>query len=164
MGNAWFVDDIRFVNNADEEIDALFELDLRSQAVADEKFKPLLQGMRVTPRDSASFIELASYDSDTFIYKVNAKKPELAVFSEIYYPKGWQITIDGKPAEMLRANYTLRALPIPQGTHTVVFEFNPASIRITDTIARIALLIMLLIGLLLPYSAYRKYKKNGLNN
>ncbi len=159
QGNVWFVDTILFANNADEEIDALGNIDLRRQAVADKKFEPYLQGMRVTPRDSASFIELALYDSDTFIYKVNAKKPELAVFSEIYYPKGWQVTIDEKPVHMFRVNYTLRALPIPAGEHTIVFDFYPQSIEVTDNIANTALLTMLIIALLVLYNAYRNYKK-----
>lgn len=153
------MDTILFANNADEEIDALGNIDLRRQAVADKKFEPYLQGMRVTPRDSASFIELALYDSDTFIYKVNAKKPELAVFSEIYYPKGWQVTIDEKPVHMFRVNYTLRALPIPAGEHTIVFDFYPQSIEVTDNIANTALLTMLIIALLVLYNAYRNYKK-----
>ncbi|PLB87139.1 hypothetical protein C0T31_01065 [Dysgonamonadaceae bacterium] len=144
QGNAWFVNDIRFANTPDEEIEALGKMDLRTQAVADKKFEPLLTGFNVTPKDSASTIALSSYDSNILTYNVDAKKDELAVFSEIYYPQGWQITIDGKPTEMLRANYTLRALPIPQGKHTVVFEFAPKSIKVTDTIAYIALLIMLL--------------------
>jgi hypothetical protein len=144
QGNAWFVNDIRFANTPDEEIEALGKMDLRTQAVADKKFEPLLKGFNVTPKDSASTIALSSYDSNILTYNVDAKKDELAVFSEIYYPQGWQITIDGKPTEMLRANYTLRALPIPQGKHTVVFEFAPKSIKVTDTIAYIALLIMLL--------------------
>jgi hypothetical protein len=144
QGNAWFVNDIRFTNTPDEEIEALGKMDLHTQAVADKKFEPLLKGFNVTPKDSASTITLSSYDSNILTYNVDAKKNELAVFSEIYYPKGWQITIDGKPTEMFRANYTLRALPIPQGKHTVVFEFAPKSIKVTDTIAYIALLIMLL--------------------
>ncbi|MDO5665740.1 MAG: YfhO family protein [Bacteroidia bacterium] len=144
MGNAWFVNDIQFVNNADEEIDALATIDLHTQAVADKKFESILQGFNVTPADSASTIQLVDYDSDFLTYNVDAKKDELAVFSEVYYPKGWKITIDGQPAEMIRANYTLRALPIPAGKHTVEFRFEPTSIKITDGIAYVALLIMLL--------------------
>ena len=75
---------------------------------------------------------------------MDAKKDKLAVFSEIYYPDGWQITIDDKPAQMLRANYTLRALPIPAGSKTVEFYFDPTSIKVTDSIAYVAILLMLL--------------------
>ncbi|WP_298650997.1 YfhO family protein [uncultured Proteiniphilum sp.] len=160
MGNAWFVDNIRFVENADEEIDALGVLDLRKEAVADKKYESILAGFQPTPADSASTIRLTGYDSDFVIYSVDAKKDELALFSEIYYPKGWQITIDGQPAKMLRANYTLRALPIPAGQHTVEFRFDPQSIRVTDGIAYAALLIMLLTLLFLVYDAVRHRNKN----
>lgn len=156
MGNAWFVDNIRFVENADEEIDALGVMDLRKEAVADKKYKPILSGFRPTPADSASTIRLTDYDSDFLSYAVDAKKEELALFSEIYYPKGWQITIDGQPAEMLRANYTLRALRIPAGQHTVEFRFDPQSIRVTDSIAYAALIIMLLATLLLIYNIVKR--------
>ena len=155
MGNAWFVENIRFVENADEEIDALGAIDLRKEAVADKKYESILAGFQPTPVDSASTIRLTDYDSDFVTYAVDAKKDELALFSEIYYPKGWQITIDGQPAEMLRANYTLRALPISAGQHTVEFRFDPQSIRVTDGIAYTALLIMLLIALFLVYKAVR---------
>ena len=155
MGNAWFVDDIHFANNADEEIDLLGKIDLRTQAVADKKFENVLQGKAVTPADSTSTIALAEYDSDYIIYNVDARKDELAVFSEIYYPKGWQISIDGEPAEMLRANYTLRALPIPAGKHVVEFRFAPQSIKVTDTIAFIAMFIMLLTAGLMVWRRFR---------
>jgi uncharacterized membrane protein YfhO len=149
MGNAWFVDNIRFVNNADEEIDALAAIDLHNEAVADKKFEPVLQGFSITAADSASTIALVDYDSNFITYTVDAKKDELAVFSEIYYPKGWEITIDGQPAQMLRANYTLRALPISSGIHQVEFRFDPASLKVTDTVAFTALLIMLLTAIYL---------------
>lgn len=151
MGNAWFVDNIRFVDNADEEIEALGAIDLQREAVADKKYASVLSGFQPAPADSASTIRLTDYDSDFLVYTVDAKKDELALFSEIYYPKGWQITINGEPAEMLRANYTLRALPIPAGQYTVEFRFDPQSIKVTDGIAYAALLIMFLTVLFLIY-------------
>jgi hypothetical protein len=158
MGNAWFVDNIRFVGSADEEIEALSSMDLRREAVADKQFEPLLQGVQITPADSASFIRLTGYDSDYLIYEADTKKDELAVFSEIYYPKGWQITIDGEPAKMLRVNYTLRGLVVPEGKHTIEFHFKPQSIRVTDTIAYIALFIMLLTTLFLILRGVKRKK------
>lgn len=155
MGNAWFVDNIRFVENPDDEIDALGAIDLRKEAVADKKYEVFLAGFRPAPADSASIIQLTDYDSDFVIYAVDAKKNELALFSEIYYPKGWKITIDGQPVEMLRANYTLRALPIPAGKHTVEFRFEPQSIKVTDGIAYAALLIMLVTALFFVYHIAR---------
>lgn len=164
MGNAWFVDEIRFVESADEEIETIGMLNLHHAAIADKKFEPLLDGLQVTPADSASTIRLLEYDSDYLIYEADAKKDELAVFSEIYYPKGWQITIDGKPAAMLRVNYTLRALPVPAGMHTIEFRFEPHSIRITDTIAYGALFIMLLTAVYLLLKKVKRKDTNHNNN
>lgn len=159
MGNAWFVDDIRFVDNADEEIDALGAIDLKKEAVADKSYEPLLKGFRPTVADSASTIRLTDYDSDFVMYDVDAKKEELALFSEVYYPKGWQVTIDGKPVEMLRANYTLRALPIPAGEHRVEFRFDPQSIKVTDTIAYVAMVLILLTAVFLILRGVKKTEK-----
>ena len=144
FGNAWFVDSVKYVNNPDEEIDALAEVNLHTTAVVNKNEADLLKNWTVTPHDSLSSIRLVSYEPNQLIYDVNTRKDELAVFSEIYYPHGWQITIDGKPAEMLRVNYTLRALPIPAGSKTVEFYFNPTSIKVTDAIAYGAILVMLL--------------------
>jgi hypothetical protein len=155
MGNAWFVNGLRFVNGASEEIEALNAIDLRTEAVADKQFEPLLAGFRPTPADPASTIRLTDYDSDFVTYSVEAKKDELALFSEVYYPKGWQITIDGQPAKMIRANYLLRALPIPAGRHTVLFRFDPQSIRVTDAIAFAAQIVMLLAALLLIFKSIK---------
>lgn len=156
MGNAWFVDDIQLADNADAEIDALAAIDLRKQAVADKKFQSVLQGFNVSKADSASAIRLTDYDSDYIRYQADAKKDELAVFSEVYYPKGWQVTIDGKPAQMLRVNYTLRALPIPAGKHEVLFQFKPKSINTTDAVAYIALAIMILTAGWIVWGFFRK--------
>lgn len=162
MGNAWFVDDLKFVSSADEEMDALGNIDLRKEAVADKKYAPVLEkfqkGFKPSPADSASTIMLTDYDSDFVTYAIDAKKEELAVFSEVYYPKGWQISIDGQPAEMIRANYTLRALPVPAGKHTVEFRFDPQSIKVTDGIAYAALIIMLLTALTIILKAVRTNK------
>ncbi|MEN6323233.1 MAG: YfhO family protein [Proteiniphilum sp.] len=162
MGNAWFVDDLKFVSSADEEMDVLGTIDLRKVAVADKKYAPVLEkfkkGFKPSPVDSASTIMLTDYDSDFVTYATDTKKEELAVFSEVYYPKGWQISIDGQPAEMIRANYTLRALPVPAGKHTVEFRFNPQSIKVTDGIAYAALLIMLLTALTIILKAVRTNK------
>jgi len=159
QGNAWFVNKINFVNTPDEEIAALAKMDLKNEAVADKKYQSVLNGFNVTPKDSASQIAIESFDSNIITYKTSTNKPELAVFSEIYYPEGWNITIDGKPAEMLRANYTLRALPIPSGNHTVIFKFEPKSIKITDTIAFIALAIMVLTAGYLLWTRYKEERK-----
>jgi hypothetical protein len=161
MGNAWFVDDLRFVESANEEIDALGTIDLYKEAVADKKFEAVLSGFQPSPADSASTIHLTDYDSDFVKYAVDAKKEELAVFSEVYYPQGWQISIDGQPTEMFRANYTLRGLVVPAGKHTIEFRFEPQSIKVTDTIAFIALFIMLLTAVGLMLNAVKRRSHIG---
>ncbi len=162
MGNSWFVDEVYFTDNADDEIDALSSTDLHRVAIVDRKFESVLNnfkpGFRPTVADSASTIVLTDYDSDFLTYAVDAKKDEMAVFSEVYYPKGWRITIDGEPVEMLRANYTLRSLPIPEGRHTVEFRFDPQSIKVTDGIAYIALIIILLTVAYVITKTLRKEK------
>ena len=145
-GNAWFVDNAIFVDTPDEEIDALGQVNLRNTVVVNQNDADALQGFTVTPKDSLSTIQLTDYAPNKLRYQVNTKKDELAVFSEVYYPVGWQITIDGKPAQMVRANYTLRALPIPAGSSVVEFHFDPTSIKVTDGIAYGAILLMLLTG------------------
>ena len=144
FGNAWFVDNVMYVDNPDDEIDALGEVDLRSTAVVNQNEADVLKDWTITPHDSLSTIQLTDYAANKLRYKVDTKKDELAVFSEIYYPDGWQITIDSKPAQMLRVNYTLRALPIPAGSEFVEFYFDPTSIKVTDGIAYGAILLMLL--------------------
>src|SRR5690554_6171243 len=159
MGNAWFVDELQVVESADEEIDALATLDLRNEAVVDARFAPVLEGFQTSRADSLSSIVLTDYDSDFVAYSVNTRKDELAVFSEVYYPRGWQVSIDGEPAEMFRVNYALRGLVIPEGAQTVEFRFDPPSIKVTDAIAYGALVIMLLTALFLIYRVFRAPKR-----
>ena len=158
FGNAWFVDNVRYVDNPDDEIDALGEVDLRTTAVVNQNEADLLKSFTITPKDSLSTIQLTDYAPNKLRYQVDTKKDELAVFSEIYYPDGWQITIDGKPAQMLRANYTLRALPIPAGSEVVEFYFDPTSIKVTDGIAYGAILVMLLTAAGAIFFRVRKNK------
>ena len=158
FGNAWFVDDVKYVNSPDEAIDALAQVDLHTTAVVNQSDADALKNWTVSPHDSLSTIQLTDYDANILRYKVEAKKDELAVFSEIYYPDGWQINIDGKPAQMLRVNYTLRALPIPAGSKVVEFYFNPTSIKVTDGIAYGAILLMLLTAAGAVYFNLRKRK------
>ena len=95
-----------------------------------------------------SFIELTSYAPNKLTYKSSSGNKQLAVFSEIYYPKGWNVTIDGEPASHFRANYILRAMLVPQGEHTIEFEFRPASYYTGEKIALAssAILLLLLLG------------------
>ena len=159
FGNAWYVDVIQYVDSPDEEIRALGEVDLHRYAIVNQNESEVVRGVVMTPHDTLSTIQLTDYAANKLRYKVELKKDEFAVFSEIYYPDGWQITIDGKPAQMQRVNYTLRGLLIPAGSQVVEFYFDPTSIKVTDGIAYGAILLMLLTAAGAIYFFVRK-KKN----
>ena len=138
FGNAWFVTNVEWANNANEELDDLGEVNLRNTAVvakADFGF------LKASGNGTAI---LTSYSANEARYEVASDKGGLVVFSEVYYP-GWTATIDGQPAEVGRANYVLRALNVPDGKHEIVFTFQPQSIRVTETIAYVALGVLILL-------------------
>ena len=155
-GNAWLVDKLNYVNNANEEIAAVGKLDLRHEAVADAKFKEQL-GEAVV-QDTASIVTITSYEPNRLTYEVNSGKGGVLVFSEIYYP-GWTATVDGEPVELGRVNYILRAMNIQPGKHQVELAFFPKSVKTTETLAYTAygLLILLLLGAALM--EYRRRQK-----
>lgn len=155
-GNAWFVDKVQYVDNANEEIDALNEILPTETAVVDVKFKEKLKGITEGYKDSLSTISLISYEPNHLVYKTSSAKDGVAVFSEIYYPT-WQATIDGQPVDIARANYILRAINIPAGEHTVEMWFDPQSIYVTESIAYAAL-ALLLIGIMILVWKSRKKK------
>ncbi len=149
-GNAWFVNNYELVKSADEEIDAINDYDLNSTAIIDNKFADQLKDFH-PDKDSTATISLISYEPNNLIYKYNSTIPQLVVFSEIYYNKGWEATIDGKPTEHLRADYILRSMKVPAGNHTIEFSFEPKIFIIGERISFIAslLLIILIIGTLI---------------
>ncbi|WP_294471295.1 YfhO family protein [uncultured Bacteroides sp.] len=153
-GNAWFVDKVQYVDNANEEIDALNVILPTETAVVDAKFKEKLKGVTEGYKDSLSAIRLTSYEPNRLVYKTSSDKDGVAVFSEIYYP-GWQATIDGQPVDIARADYILRAINIPAGEHTLEMWFDPKSIHVTESIAYAAL-ALLLIGVMLLLWISRK--------
>lgn len=154
-GNAWFVDNVQYVNNANEEIDALNEILPTETAVVDAKFKEQLKGVTGGYKDSVSTIRLMSYEPNRLIYKTSSPKDGVAVFSEIYYP-GWQATIDGQPADIARADYILRVMNVPGGEHTIEMWFDPQSIHITESIAYAALALLLIGVMVLLWMERRK--------
>ncbi len=146
LGNAWFVDEIAYVDSPDAEMDALNTLQPARQAVADSRYSAVLG--HATPTAAGDTIVLTSYAPDRLTYSATSANGGLAVFSEIYYPKGWQLTIDGQPAPIGRVNYLLRAARIPAGTHSLEMTFNPASIATTNGIAyaSVSLIYLLLLA------------------
>jgi hypothetical protein len=155
-GNAWFVDQISYVNNANEELETVGKLDLRHQAVADARFKAQL-GEAVV-QDTASVVNITSYEPNRLKYEVNTGKGGVLVFSEIYYP-GWTVTVDGQPAELGRVNYILRAIHLQPGKHQVELAFFPKSVSVTETVAYIAFVLLLLIAVGIVFIEYRNRKK-----
>lgn len=153
LGNAWFVDNIKYVDNANSEIEALGKMNLRHEAVADRKFETVL-GKSVR-QDSLSLVNITAYEPNRLTYDVMSDKGGVIVFSEIYYP-GWTATVDGQPAELGRVDYVLRALNIKPGKHKVVLEFFPKTVDTTETIAYVAYALLLLAIALLVYSEYRR--------
>ena len=147
-GNAWFVDEIQYVENANDEIAALGKLALRHQAVADVKFKTQLG--EATEQDTTSIVTITGYEPNRLTYDVNSGKGGVLVFSEIYYP-GWTATVDGKPVELGRVDYVLRALQIQPGKHQVELSFFPKSVDMTETVAYTAfgVLLLVLVGIVL---------------
>jgi hypothetical protein len=142
LGNAWFVDHVTFVDGADAEMDALDTLNPATEAVADKQFRNILANSHRAPGDT---IFETSYAPDRLTYSAQTRKGAVAVFSEVYFPWGWDCTIDGKPAEIARVNYLLRAVAIPAGHHTVTMTFRPASVSNTVAVARIAVMLIYLM-------------------
>jgi hypothetical protein len=143
LGNAWFVDEYKLVPNADEEIKAIADFDPARTAIIDQRYQTLLNGLKINP-DSAASIQLTSYAPDQLVYKSNTSSSQLAVFSEMYY-KGqddWQAYIDDKPQPHLRVNYTLRAMVVPAGSHTIKFRFEPKIYRQGETVSLICSVLL----------------------
>lgn len=155
-GNAWFVDKLQYVQNANEELLGVGKIDLRHEAVADAKFKTQLGD--AVAQDTASVVKIISYEPNELKYDVNSNKGGVIVFSEIYYP-GWTATIDGEPAELGRVNYILRALNVKPGKHEVVLSFFPKSVDTTESIAYTAYAVLILVILGGVFVEYRRRKK-----
>ena len=154
-GNAWFVDELRYVDNANQEMDALATMDLRHQAVADAKFKAQLGDAVV--QDTASVVTITAYEPNCLTYDVNSGKGGVLVFSEVYYP-GWTATIDGEPVELGRVDYLLRAMQVKPGRHEVVLSFFPKSVNTTETFAYLAYGVLILVVLGAGYMEWRRKK------
>lgn len=158
-GNAWFVNKVQYVNNANEEIDALDSIIPTETAVVDARFKDVLKGATESYKDSLSSIRLTSYAPNRLTYETNNAQDGIAVFSEIYYPDGWHVTIDGQPAELARADYILRTMYVPAGQHTIEMRFDPTSLHVTEGIAYGALALLVIGIIVAVLIAKRKYVK-----
>lgn len=175
LGNAWFVDEMYYVDNANAESDALNTVDLRRVAVMDTTYAP----NRISMQDLAgslptanrrrtdgedldeAIINLTFYAPNKLVYEAQTQQERLAVFSEIYYPYGWKCTIDGEPTDIYRVNYMLRAVNIPAGRHDIVMTFEPDSVKKGNTLAVscFALFVLVLIGTIGGYIYKKKIRK-----
>lgn len=146
MGNAWFVNEVLFVPTPDDESAALNTLDLTKSAVADEKFREILT---CTPQPSENDkIVLTEYTPDKLTYQSVAAHDRVAIFSEIYYPHGWHLYVDGEEKEIGRVNYVLRAAVIPAGVHTIQMKFVPDNL-VWDKLGYTLVIIAILISIIL---------------
>ena len=157
-GNAWFVSEVRYVDDADAELAGLKGLDTKHVAVADKRFESTLG---TATEDSTAMVTLTSYEANELQYDVESRNGGVLVFSEIYYP-GWTCTVDGRSVEIGRVDYVLRAIRIDGGKHKVVLTFKPRSESITETIAysALGLLALLFVGLLIRFFVRRKKENN----
>lgn len=146
LGNAWPVNQIKWVKNADEEIEAINEFSPATEVVIDERFKPILEG-KIFATDSTAYITLKSYKPNELVYEYNGgTSSQFVVFSEIYYDKGWEAYIDGVPADYVRCNYVLRGMMLPEGKHEIVFKFYPKSYYNGEKIALAGSILLFLLS------------------
>lgn len=150
-GNAWFVDSVVYVDGADAEMDALDHINPRHVAVADARFEALLG--QSAPGDESDEIRLTSYAPDELKFAYKLKSDRVAIFSEVYFPWGWKAEVNGVEMPLARVDYILRAMRLPAGAGEIVMTFRPQSVRTTDTVATVAVVIiyLLLIGSLVVY-------------
>ena len=161
LGNAWLVDEIAYVENADAEMASLSALDPAHQAVADRRFLAAL-GSDVVKPEAGDTIYLTSYTPNRLTYHVDTRSGGIGVFSEVYFPWGWKAEIDGQPAELGRVNYILRALRLPAGAHTVTMTFDPESIHTTGAVAYASVSVIYLLLLLAIFvSVFRQKPENN---
>ena len=160
FGNCWLVKGIKFVDNADQEMAALDNTDLKDTAVVENKYKTQIKQTPIY--DSIGYIKLVQNLNDKIDYRFSAPKPQFAVFSEVYYPKGWNVYIDGTKAEYVRTNYVLRGMLVPAGNHNIEFRFEPTAYftgRMITIIANI-LVALILIATIIFY-AIKKNKPDA---
>jgi hypothetical protein len=160
LGNAWFVNDLKIVENADAELSSIRNFNPSNTAIINKKFTDELKGY--TPaRDSSDFIRLLRYAPDTLKYNYRSKNTGLAVFSEIYYPKGWNAYVDGKLTPHFQTDYVLRAMILPAGEHNVEFRFEPLVYRLGEKISLISSILLILVVIGLTAAEIRKSLSAG---
>ena len=159
-GNAWLVSDIKFVNTPNEEIDEIGNINSKKTAVISVDDKKYFEG-KTLAADSTAFIDLTKYQANELEFKTQSKTPQLAVFSEIYYPKGWKMFVDEKEVTYIKADYLLRAVYVPAGNHNIRMIFEPEVIAKGKVISLIAFGLFLLLSLVGIFLLNRKSDKRN---
>ena len=157
LGNAWFVKSIETVGNANEEIEKINSTDVSNTAIVSNEFDAVMTSKSF---DGTGAIKLEDMKPNEIKYTSESGQPQFAVFSEIWYGpnKGWKATIDGQPAEIIRADYLLRGLQVPAGQHEIVFSFEPRSFYLGEKISMLCSILMIgLIGVIV----FREFKKKA---
>jgi hypothetical protein len=152
FGPAWLVKAIHYVKDGREEMKALDSVNVRDTVIIQQKFAPRIPFAPVP--DSGASVKLVQNDLDKIDYNFSSKTNQFAVFSEIYYDKGWDAYIDGKKADYVRVDYALRGMPVPAGQHTIEFRFEPHSYRVGAMMTgwfSLAIYLLLIAGLVMEY-------------
>lgn len=156
LGNAWLVKQIRYVKDPAEEMKALNSFTARDEAIIQEQFKPSIPFPPVP--DSTATIRMEKNENDIVIYQFQSLSNQFAVFSEVYYDRGWKAFIDGKETPIVKTNYVLRGLAVPAGKHTIEFRFEPRSYIMGHRITAICQILLLLFFAVGVFMEYRKRK------
>tara|TARA_A100000171_G_scaffold53136_1_gene77635 strand:+ start:6232 stop:8592 length:2361 start_codon:yes stop_codon:yes gene_type:complete len=159
-GPVWFVENVQFAETADSEIQLLDSLDTKKTVIVHSEFKDQLP-LESIQRDSTATIELVQHQPNHLTYEASTKSPQMAVFSEVYYPEGWNVYINGKPAEYIRVNYALRGMKVPAGNNKIEFKFEAAVVKKGSSIAlgSSILLVLILLGGL--FFTFKKRKETN---
>lgn len=154
FGNVWFVKGVKIVPGPNEEMLALDDTDLRDTAIVEEKYKA--QIAQQPQADSAASIRLVQNLNDKIEYNYQSATPQVAVFSEIFYPRGWNVYIDGKKSDYFRTDYVLRGMYLPAGKHQIEFKFEPRAFAIGETVTIVAAILTILILLAAIYLYFKR--------
>ena len=158
-GPCWFVQNIKFVNNADQEMAALDSGNLKTTAIVQKKYESIVKGQPVP--DSSASIQWIENLNDKVTYKTNAATNQFAVFSEIYYDQGWNAYIDGQKTAYCKVNYLLRGMPVPAGSHTIEFRFEPAVVKLSNSLTIYSTLITVLLLVAAAFYEWKQEKRKS---
>jgi hypothetical protein len=159
-GNAWLVNKVSLVENADAELQAIKSVNPKEEAIVDRRFSDMIS-VTDTQGTAGDTIFLTSYEPNMLTYTSELSAERIAVFSEIYYRYGWQAYIDENPAEHFRTDYVLRGMTLPAGKHTITFRFEPRSYKTGNKVSMTGSLVLLALLVLAALSQTKVLRRNG---